>query len=266
MGSSFFYTEFLIAWVHLLRISTKATNPALFALEYSLVPTQTYPTQLHETLAGYHWVLSRLPPHLDPSRVCLAGDSAGATLMLSLILTLAEDERKPQMPGFATLISPWCVLVSPKNRDTASDYLNAESLHLYAKQYVGDPAALTKAGAPKSKTKGRWVSPHHPRASPGDCDDLKLWRKACPEFGFHFVYGAEEVFAPETAAMIGRIKRAIAQSSADGDKKKPGIWVSEEKAGIHAWPVVALFLASSREERTKGLKAIVDRIGKAIDL
>lgn len=122
MGSSFFYAEFLIAWLHLLRASAKSTNPALFALEYTLVPTGTYPTQLDETLAGYKWVLSKLPPHLSSRRVCVAGDSAGATLMLSLLLTMAEEEDgHANLPGFATLISPWCALVSPRNRDTPSD-------------------------------------------------------------------------------------------------------------------------------------------------
>jgi len=267
MGSSFFYSEFLIAWLHLLQTSTKFTNPALFALDYTLVPTATYPTQLNETMAGYNWVLSQLPPHLDSSRVCLAGDSAGATLMLSLLLTLAEDNQESKLPGFATLISPWCALVSPKNRNTSSDYLDARSLHLYGKQYVGGPEALAKAGVYNRKNLHE-VSPQDPRASPGNCDDLDLWQKAAPKYGMHFVYGSEEVFGPETRSLIAKIKKALGHEAANGQGKMQGkqveVRVTEEAAGIHAWPVVGLFLASAREERIKGLKLMVDAIGDAI--
>lgn len=268
MGSSFFYAEFLIAWIHLLHLSGRFKNPALFALEYTLVPEAIYPTQLHETLAGYEWLLTRLPPHLDSSRVCVAGDSAGATLILSLLLTLAEDvERRSKMPGFSTLISPWCVLVSPKNRDTPSDYLNAESLHLYGRQYVGERHALSKAKIPRQDLKPQRVTTQDSRASPGCCSDLALWREASPRFGWHFVYGTEEVFAPETKGLIERIRFAEGVQHSKGMKVKPALGhvrVTEEEAGIHAWPVVSLFLASSRKERTRGLQTIVDIMGEAM--
>lgn len=34
----------------------------------------------------------------------------------------------------------------------------------------------------------------------------------------------------------------------------------EAEGGIHAWPVAALFLSSTREERQKGLRMIVEEI------
>lgn len=43
-----------------------------------------------------------------------------------------------------------------------------------------------------------------------------------------------------------------------------GVDSLEEKGGIHAWPVAALFLSSTREERQKGLKAIVGHIKEQI--
>jgi acetyl esterase/lipase len=82
MGSSFFYMEFLLAWVSLLK-EAGYRNPALFALDYSLVPDAVFPTQLQETLAGYQYVLSIAQ---NPSRICVGGDSAGATLILSFLL------------------------------------------------------------------------------------------------------------------------------------------------------------------------------------
>lgn len=251
MGSAYFYLEFLMGWCDLLRTRQGFTNPAVFALEYTLVPTATYPKQLQETRKGYDFVLSKVK-NADSDRVCVAGDSAGATLILSLLLFLAKDKQQEKKPGFATLISPWCELVSDENKDTPSDYLNAESLHLYARQYVG--------ALPSSETDEKVASTIHdetsivdPIASPGNCEDVGWWKRAEPKNGYHFVFGAEEVFAPNTKQLINVIK------GAGGDAT-----VSEKEGQIHAWPVVSLFLKDSTEDRLAGLYDMVDTMGKKL--
>ena len=86
MGSSYFYLEFLIAWIDLLK-TAGYRNPTVFAHEYSLVPNATYPTQLEQTISSYRHVSSIVG---DASRICIAGDSAGCTLILSLLLHIAK--------------------------------------------------------------------------------------------------------------------------------------------------------------------------------
>jgi acetyl esterase/lipase len=227
MGSSYFYMEFLLAWVTLLK-SAGYRNPALFALEYTLVPDATYPTQLHETVAGYEHVLSLAQ---SSTRVVVGGDSAGATLILSFLLYLSEhSELRHQKPGLAIMISPWVTIISSNNRNTASDYLNSETLELYGRQYVGNKA-----------------SPTDSTVSPGYCKDSKKWKDASPEFGWYFLYGSEEVLGIETRRLITLLKDT---------GKEVDVW--EEKGGIHAWPVASLYLGETREERLSGLKSIVE--------
>jgi acetyl esterase/lipase len=234
MGSSFFYMEFLLAWVALLK-SAGFRNPALFALEYTLVPDATYPTQLHETLAGYEYVLSLAQ---KSTRVVVGGDSAGATLILSFLLYLSDHtELRHQKPGLAIMISPWVTIVSKNNRNTASDYLNSDSLELYGRQYIG-----TKA------------SSDDPMVSPGHCKDLKRWTEASPEKGWYFLYGSEEVLGPETRSLLGLLRKT---------GKEVHSW--EEQGGIHAWPVASLYLGETREARLSGLKSIVETIKDRID-
>ncbi|CAJ2506167.1 Uu.00g002970.m01.CDS01 [Anthostomella pinea] len=239
MGSSYFYLEFLLTWLSLLG-EAGYRNPAIFALEYTLVPDSSFPTQLEETIAGYEHVLSMTG---DPDKVCLSGDSAGATLVLSLLLHLGNLGRHSEKmdgvgswqlakPGFAVLISPWVTLVSDKHRNTASDYLDAGHLHRYAHQYSGQDAPTDD-----------------PLLSPGDCRDVSWWRKACPTRGIYVAYGAEEVFAPEVEDLVRFLK--------DNDVK---VGSREEARGIHAWPVASLFLSSQPEKRQKGLKALVGEI------
>lgn len=235
MGSAYFYLEFLFAWVSLLK-EAGYDNPALFALEYTLVPEATYPTQVQQTLAGYKYVLSMIG---DPSRICVSGDSAGATLILSLLLCLSDySGLKNKMPGFAVVISPWAVIISPKNKNTASDYLDAGSLHKYGSQYIG-----TKATAEDSLV------------SPGSNKDLSWWRRASPTAGWFFVYGAEEVFAPETTELIGTLKKADVRVAEHA-----------EESWIHAWPIVKLFLCNSQEERQSGLRTIVKATTQRVKL
>jgi acetyl esterase/lipase len=235
MGSSYFYLEFLLVWLSLLKASG-FHNPAIFALEYTLVPDACYPTQLQQTMAGYKYILSIFP---DPSNVCVSGDSAGGLLILSLLLHLAytgdnEIERSSIRPGMAILISPWVTLVSTKDKNTPSDYLDIDSLRLYARQYAGKKVAIDDASV-----------------SPGNCKDLKLWTQASPINGFGILFGSEEVFAPEIRELITLLSKTGAT-----------VEIREEECGIHAWPVASLFLSSTREERQKGLKTVVHMISQ----
>ena len=228
MGSAYFYIEFLLAWVSLLKTEGKFSNPALFALEYTLVPDSTYPTQVQETLAGYKYCLEIAGG--EPEKLCVSGDSAGATLILSLMLLLSDyANMRAKLPALAIPISPWATIISEKNQNTASDYLNAESLHLYGSQYIGTKASSTDA-----------------LVSPGACKDKAWWRRASPSRGWFFIYGSEEVFAPEAKDLLALLREV--------DVKAEEL---EENSWIHAWPVVKLFLCNSQQQRLSGLRPMV---------
>ena len=224
MGSSYFYLEFLTAWISCLQ-DRGFKNPLILAVEYTLVPDQVWPVQFDETRAAYQFLVQYMG---DSSKICVSGDSAGATLVLSTLLTHGGVTDVPTIredlkPGLAVLISPWTHLVSDLNRNTQSDYLDAASLHLYGRQYAG------KYGL------------DDPILSPGL--SVGRWKEVSPKHGYYFIYGREEVFATGIAEVVR-------------DMKEQGVEVVEvSKAnGIHAWPVVNLFLGDSRAERLEGLE------------
>ncbi|KAK5096329.1 hypothetical protein LTS08_007585 [Lithohypha guttulata] len=232
MGSSYFYLEFLVAWLTCLK-AQGFRNPACFALEYTLVPDAIWPTQFDQTRAAYRFLKESFGPE-GTSKIVVSGDSAGATLALSMLLHPGPLSKEPRFdrldrPALAVLLSPWTHLVSGLNRNTPSDYLNSDSLHLYASQYAGK---LTRTDSVVS-----------PGLSVGK------WNKASPLDGYRIIYGAEEVFEPG-------IEKMIAQMQKDGAFVKK----YAEPAGIHAWPVVNLFLGKAREERLKGLQVMTDYI------
>jgi acetyl esterase/lipase len=223
MGSAYFYLEFLIAWVAMLK-AKGFRYPAIFALEYSLVPDETWPQQFNETRASYRFLCDYLG---DGSRICVSGDSAGATLILSLLLWNEKAGEHVPRPGLAVLLSPWTHLVSELNQNTQSDYLDADSLHLYASQYAG-----------RASVDDVVVSPGQTRTG---------WHLSAPVNGYHIIFGAEEVFAPGIREMVKSMKRSGAS-----------VETAQEDAAIHAWPVVNLFLANSPKDRLRGLRQMTE--------
>lgn len=238
MGSPYFYLEFLLTWLSLLR-RAGYKNPAVFGLDYTLVPDSSFPTQLAEMVSGYEHVLSMAGD--DPSIVCVAGDSAGGTLTLSLLHHLAHpvsaskgrhlpgDSRHLKKPGMAVLISPWPTLQSRLYQNNHSDFLDVPALHLYAAQYAGRVDLIDD-----------------PVTSPGNCTNLAWLKEASPSKGLHIVYGKEEVFAPEIERFVQRLDKAGTLVTSQG-----------ETGGIHAWPVASLFLSDTEDKRLKGLESIV---------
>lgn len=232
MGSSYFYLEFLIAWLACLQ-DRGYKNPACFALEYTLVPDAKWPTQFDQTRAAYKFLRESFQGNVA-SKIVVSGDSAGATLVLSMLLHPGPLTQEPHFekldrPALAILLSPWTHLVSELNQNTPSDYLNNDSLHLYASQYAGK---LTRTDS---------------IVSPGL--NVGLWKKASPVDGYRILYGAEEVFGPGIEEMVARMRNDNAS-----------VQKYAEPAGVHAWPVVYLFLGESREERLKGLTKMTEHI------
>lgn len=237
MGTPYFYMEFLVAMVSLLA-ERGFHNPAVFAPQYTLVPDACYPTQADQVERAYAAVLDRA--RHEPDRVIVAGDSAGANLVLGLLLRAAAPGSPLPRPLAALLLSPWTTLVSPLHRDTASDYLGAARLHRFGLQYAGG--------------RGTGTGDDAARASPGRCKDPARWRRAAPAAGFFVAYGAEEVLAAEIDALVRVWARAAVP-----------LCVKRRPAGIHAWTVASLFLARDRARRLEGLEDVATFVRHAFD-
>jgi acetyl esterase/lipase len=91
---------------------------SVFMPEYSLAPSFQFPIQLWEADRAYRYLVEEL--EISPSKIVLAGDSAGGHMVVSLLLNLIEPYphlKGPDgqdlplnplgMPSKAILISPW---------------------------------------------------------------------------------------------------------------------------------------------------------------
>jgi monoterpene epsilon-lactone hydrolase len=113
----------------------RASGARGLVIDYRLAPEHPFPAQLEDALAAYRWLLAS---GVDPARVVVAGESAGAGLTLSLLLSL-RDARGP-LPAAAICASPWTDLEmrGPSMVENARyDYISREILRVYTARFVG---------------------------------------------------------------------------------------------------------------------------------
>ena len=75
----------------------------VYLLDYKCAPEHQYPSQLNEAVDMWNELTTKLG--YSPSNILLGGDSAGANLMLALMLKLRDDGK--ELPSAAFGISPW---------------------------------------------------------------------------------------------------------------------------------------------------------------
>jgi acetyl esterase/lipase len=79
----------------------RAAGSRALALDYRLAPENPFPAALEDCVAGYGWLLRN---GTLPQEAVIAGDSAGANLLLATLMLLRD--RGHQLPAAAVCISP----------------------------------------------------------------------------------------------------------------------------------------------------------------
>jgi len=82
---------------------SKYADARVFAVNYRLAPETRFPGALHDAVHAYRRLTDEL--HVPPSRILIAGDSAGGGLTLALLMYLRDEGY--ELPSGAILFSPW---------------------------------------------------------------------------------------------------------------------------------------------------------------
>jgi monoterpene epsilon-lactone hydrolase len=80
----------------------KAASARALAVDYRLLPENPYPACIDDIFDAYRYLLKE---GIAPSRIAIAGDSAGGGITMTTALRI-RDARLPQ-PGCLVCISPW---------------------------------------------------------------------------------------------------------------------------------------------------------------
>jgi epsilon-lactone hydrolase len=118
------------------RLSIAASMRVL-GLNYRLAPEHPFPAAVEDASAAYRWLLET---GIEPARIAVAGDSAGAGLALATTIAI-RDQGFP-MPRAIVCISPWVDLVvtgaSMETKAIEDPIVSREMLLGWAKLYLGD--------------------------------------------------------------------------------------------------------------------------------
>jgi len=127
-------------WDRLLRDLAHAANAALIFVEYSRSPEARYPVAIEEAYAATRWVAENgREINVDPTRLAVAGDSAGGNMVAAVTL-LAQQRGGPKL-DFQLMFYPNTDASFSSNsfQQFASGYfLSREDMEWFLDQYLPD--------------------------------------------------------------------------------------------------------------------------------
>ncbi len=131
-GGGFVSGSCLTHRMHVAKFA-KALGMRALVFDYRLAPEHPFPAALEDCLDVYHSLLGEGMP---PEEVVLGGESAGGTLVLSLILAL--QAKALPLPGRAFAISPlvdFQCTADSFTRNASRDIALIDSWHLWGNDY-----------------------------------------------------------------------------------------------------------------------------------
>jgi len=126
---------------------SRASKARVLVIDYRLAPEHPFPAAVDDSVAAYRWMLAQ---GLKPSRIALAGDSAGGGLAAATLVAIRE--AKLPIPAAGALLSPWVDMegigASMTANDSVDPMVHKDGLLNMAKAYLGGQNPRTPLAAP----------------------------------------------------------------------------------------------------------------------
>jgi len=109
----------------------------VLSLVYSLAPEHKFPTQIHEVVSAYTYLVETL--NFKPQNIVFSGESAGGGLVVASLLYIRDHFPNLPLPKCAVVMSPWLdmTMSSPSiSTNSMKDYLviNPSMANLYCER------------------------------------------------------------------------------------------------------------------------------------
>ena len=135
-----------------MRLLALDSDAAVIGVDYRLAPEHPFPAPLDDCVAAVRWVRAEAGRlGIDPDRVVLAGDSAGANLALASLLDLRAAGETGGVKGAALFYGCfWRRLDTPAHArfGDGSWRLGSAEMRWFWQHYLGDTAAADPRAEP----------------------------------------------------------------------------------------------------------------------
>jgi len=115
---------------------SRAAGARALVIDYRLAPEHPFPAAVEDSTAAYRWLIRQ---GIEPSRVVIAGDSAGGGLTVATLIALRD--AKDRLPAGGVCISPWVDMEasgeSMASRAAEDPMIQRDIIEWFAAQYVG---------------------------------------------------------------------------------------------------------------------------------
>ncbi|MBN9561338.1 MAG: alpha/beta hydrolase [Alphaproteobacteria bacterium] len=132
---------------HLVAEAGRAAGARTLALDYRRAPEHPFPAAIDDAVAGYRFLLST---GVAPSRICIAGDSAGGGITVATLVTIRDAGLA--LPGCAWCISPWidleCIGDSMAGKAPVDPMIQRDYLREIAGMYLNGADPRSPLAAP----------------------------------------------------------------------------------------------------------------------
>ncbi|GAN05597.1 acetyl-hydrolase [Mucor ambiguus] len=224
-GYSYMYLDTFQTIIQQLK-NKHNIRASILSLEYSLSPEHKWPKACTEAVDCYRYLIHDLG--ISPSKVILAGDSAGGNLVATTLLQLKDrkkdDDTPPlPLPAGAALLCPWVDLTA-QEFPVMHDTITPKMLDAFKSRYIADDDQM-----------------QNPLVSPvyGDFSRIR-----CP---FFVAYGSQEILKPSIEAFIANLEQGGCDVTVLRGKENT----------THIWLVTSL-MATSRAVYERDCQAFID--------
>lgn len=125
----------------LMREFAASSGMLVVGVDYALAPEARYPVALNQVIATVRWLRAHGREHgVDPERLALGGDSAGASLSFGAALTLRDAGEGDAVKAILSIYGGFSPEVSPLSRQrygTPDDMLTAGEVDEFWDNYIG---------------------------------------------------------------------------------------------------------------------------------
>lgn len=126
---------------------SRAAAARVLLIDYRLAPEHPHPAAVDDAVTAYRWLLSQ---GVSPSRLVVAGDSAGGGLTVATLVAV-RDAGLP-VPAAGVCLSPWVDLEgigeSMVTKAAVDPMVQRDGLLKMAEAYLGGHSARTALAAP----------------------------------------------------------------------------------------------------------------------